>query len=55
MGHNVDLVNLANGQYTGSLTIGDSEAKKLVFDTGSNWLTVTSDLCSDCSSQAYNT
>ena len=27
----------------------------MVFDTGSNWLTVTSDLCKECSTHAYKT
>ena len=53
MGLNVDLDNISNVQYLGALTIGGYESKKLVFDTGSDWLTITSDICDDtCSSKA---
>lgn len=31
------------------------EEATVVFDTGSNWLTVTSDLCPGCTSQKYTT
>ena len=36
--------------YLGDIFFGSptSQSAKLVFDTGSNWLTVTSDACSAC-------
>ena len=32
-----------------------SQKATVVFDTGSNWLTVTSDLCKKCTTHAYKT
>ena len=31
----------------------DSQPAKIIFDTGSPWLTVTSDLCDQCEEKAY--
>jgi hypothetical protein len=44
--YSVELENLLNSQYTGALYIGSpkSQYAELSFDTGSNWLTVTSSL-----------
>lgn len=55
LGINTPLDNHKNNDYLGALTIGGSEAKRLVFDTGSTWLTVTSDKCTNCYSMAYQT
>lgn len=57
-GHRVDMINILNSQYLGKMFFGSpayQEEATVVFDTGSNWLTVTSDLCSSCTSQKYNT
>ena len=56
-GHRVDMKNVLNSQYLGKVYFGTptSQPATVVFDTGSNWLTVTSNLCQGCSSQAYNT
>ena len=51
------MVNILNSQYLGNLYFGSPFGQKatVVFDTGSNWLTVTSDICKKCSTQAYKT
>ena len=45
--HKVDMTNILNSQYIGNIYFGEpqSQAAKVVFDTGSNWLTVTSNHC----------
>ena len=49
------MKNVLNTQYLGKMYFGApiSQEAIIVFDTGSNWLTVTSDLCQDCSTKAY--
>lgn len=57
-GHRVDMINILNSQYLGKMYFGSAtyqEEATVVFDTGSNWLTVTSDLCPGCTSQKYST
>lgn len=51
------MVNILNSQYLGNLYFGSPFSQKatVVFDTGSNWLTVTSDLCKKCKTHAYKT
>lgn len=51
------MINILNSQYLGTLYFGSPNGQRatVVFDTGSNWLTVTSDLCKECSTQAYKT
>ena len=46
MKYTIELENLLNSQYTGALYIGSPKPQygELSFDTGSNWLTVTSSL-----------
>ncbi len=55
-GIRLELTNILNTQYIGQLYLGSpvSQQAKVVFDTGSNWLTVTSDLCDSCKDQAYS-
>ena len=44
-----------NTQYMGNMTIGlPNQTAQVVFDTGSNWLVVTSELCAKCSTKRYN-
>mmetsp|Transcript_1194 Transcript_1194/g.2181 ORF Transcript_1194/g.2181 Transcript_1194/m.2181 type:complete len:126 (+) Transcript_1194:246-623(+) len=56
-GHRVRMTNILNSQYLGDIYFGSPESQHatVVFDTGSNWLTVTSNLCKNCHSQAYDT
>ena len=52
------MINILNSQYLGKMFFGSNVSQQeatVVFDTGSNWLTVTSDLCKNCSSQVYST
>lgn len=43
------LVDHQNMMYTGSLSLGSEKAENnLVFDTGSGWLTVATQLCEEC-------
>ena len=56
-GHKVQMRNVLNSQYLGKIYFGSpkSQDATVVFDTGSNWLTVTSDKCKKCKSTAYHT
>ena len=56
-GSRVDMKNVLNSQYLSEIYFGTpiSQAATVVFDTGSNWVTVTSDLCSNCPNIAYQT
>ena len=44
------------GTYENDKTNSKTESKPgtLVFDTGSNWLTITSDKCKNCTSKIYD-
>ena len=55
-GIRLEMTNILNTQYIGQIYLGSpfSQQAKVVFDTGSNWLTVTSDLCEKCKDQAYS-
>jgi hypothetical protein len=55
IGIDVPLENRMNHDYLGELTIGGFSSKNILFDTGSTWLTVTSDLCTNCQSTIYQT
>ena len=47
----IDITNYINEQYTGSVYMGSAqEALDVIYDTGSDWLTVDTDLCSNCAS-----
>lgn len=52
----VAITNVMNTQYMGQVYFGYpmSQNATVVFDTGSNWLVVTSSLCPSCSNWAYN-
>ena len=49
-GFRVDMKNVLNSQYLSEIYFGTpiSQPATVVFDTGSNWVTVTSDLCGNC-------
>ena len=49
------MINIFNSYYIGEIYFGSpiSQPARVVFDTGSNWLTVTSDLCKLCKDKAY--
>lgn len=52
------MINILNSQYLGNMYFGSIPSQQkatVVYDTGSNWLTVTSDLCENCTSQKYTT
>ena len=54
--YRVEMKNILNSQYLADMYFGDpSQKATVVFDTGSNWLTVTSELCDICKSNAYIT
>lgn len=46
-----DMLNMMNTNYVGKLYFSNNikQPAELVFDTGSNWLAVISDLCTSCS------
>ena len=55
----IDIKNVMNFQYLGKVFIGTYENGEatpgtVVFDTGSNWLTMTSDKCTNCTSKVYD-
>lgn len=63
-GFRVNVKNIFNSQYLGKVFVGtyENETTKeltnkqgtVVFDTGSSWLTLTSDICSNCLRNAYS-
>jgi hypothetical protein len=55
--YHVNIHNVLNTQYLGDMFFGTpkSQSARVVFDTGSTWLVVTSSLCGDsCSVHAYD-
>jgi hypothetical protein len=53
----VSILNVLNSQYMGVLYFGEpsSPGGAVIFDTGSNWLTISSTLCdSTCATKIYN-
>ena len=51
----IDLAQTKDSLYIGNLYIGTpGQQVKVIFDTGSEHLAVTSNLCEGCSSKAYN-
>ena len=44
------MMNVLNSQYKGEMFFGSplSQPAMVIFDTGSNWVTVISDLCTEC-------
>lgn len=61
----IDIQNRMNAQYLGYVQIGTYKNNKtnstieskpgiVVFDTGSNWLTMTSDKCANCTTKIYD-
>lgn len=61
----IDILNRMNTQYLGQIQIGtykndktnstiESKPGIVVFDTGSNWLTITSDKCENCTTKIYD-
>ena len=63
-GFRVDIRNVLNAQYLGTVHVGTyknettkevyNKPGKVVFDTGSNWLTLTSDKCAECDTKVFN-
>ena len=55
-GIRLEITNILNTQYIGQIYLGSpvSQPAKVIFDTGSNWLTVTSDLCDKCKDWSYS-
>ena len=52
----VPLENKVNSQYLAQMHFGSpvSQTATVVFDTGSNWLTVSSNLCKNCTKKAFD-
>ena len=50
------MKNVLNSQYLSTIYFGTPESQEatVVFDTGSNWLTVTSNMCINCNTKAYD-
>jgi len=55
--YRVEMKNILNSQYLADMYFGGPESQKatVVFDTGSNWLAVTTQMCDSCKSKAYDT
>jgi hypothetical protein len=55
-GFRVEMKNILNSQYLANMYFGNpSQEATVVFDTGSNWLTVTTELCDSCKSNSFIT
>ena len=52
----MQMINIFNSQYMGEMFFGYplSQQANVVFDTGSNWLTVASVDCDTCYKQSYD-
>ena len=68
-GFKVGITNVLNAQYLGEIFVGNYKMPKLknekedrymnkpgvvVFDTGSNWLAMTSTLCDECETKVFD-
>jgi hypothetical protein len=52
----IDLTNYANFQYTGPLWMGSKrELLDVIYDTGSDWLVLDTDFCTDCHDPVFHT
>lgn len=52
----IDLSNYMNFQYTGPLWMGSKrELLDVIYDTGSDWLVLDTDFCSDCHDPVFHT
>jgi hypothetical protein len=52
----IDLTNYANYQYTGPLWMGSNRQRvDVIYDTGSDWLVLDTDFCTDCHLPVFKT
>lgn len=52
----VDITNYLNLQYVGPLYMGSANQKvNVIWDTGSDWLVLDTDFCTNCIQPVFNT